>query len=107
MNTKEIHFYTNLCDIEQVSDWDLDTMLTDFVSTRDSIEKGETRIVKTTQLSFLRNTWDYIDRGIRVFVHNDGHEIEITEHCNACNKDLRVGHDVSRLFIGGAFGELK
>jgi len=29
------------------------------------------------------------------------------EHCDACNKDLRIGHDVSRLFIGGAFGELK
>ena len=34
---KEIHFYTDLCDIEQVSDWDLETMNTDYTSTKSSI----------------------------------------------------------------------
>ena len=49
---KEIHFYTDLCDIEQVSDWDLDNMNTDYTSTKHSIDNG-TKIVKTTILSFL------------------------------------------------------
>ena len=97
-NMKEIHFYTNLTNEEQTSEKDLDDMCVDWFTTNAKI--------KTTQLSFLRNTWDYIGRGYKVFIHNDSVVYDVKEHMTGVNKDIRWGNDVSRLLIGGLFGEL-
>lgn len=105
-NMKEIHFYTNLTNEEQTSERDLDTMCVDYFTTNKAIENPYETMVKTTQLSFLRNTWDYIDRGYKVFIHNGTSVYDVKEHMTGVNKDIRVGNDLSRLLIGGTFGEL-
>lgn len=107
---KQIHFYTDLCNEEQTSEWDLDTMNTDFVSTVREIEKvtKEGRgIVKTTQLSLLHNTWDYIDEGFDVFIHIREENMNVSEHMRTpSGKDIRRGQDLSRLLLGGTFGKI-
>ena len=105
-NMKEIHFYTNLTNEEQTSEWDLDNMCVDWFTTNAKIEDPYEKMVKTTQLSFLRNTWDYIGRGYKVFIHNQSEVYDVKEHMTGVNKDIRIGNDVSRLLIGGLFGEL-
>ena len=105
-NMKEIHFYTNLTNEEQTSEWDLDTMCVDYFTTNEAIENPDEKMVKTTQLSFLRNTWDYISRGYKVFIHNQSEVYDVKEHMTGVNKDIRVGNDMSKLLIGGLFGEL-
>ena len=106
---KEIHFYTNLTNVEQTSEWDLETMCVDYYTTNQAItnlENGEEGAVKTTQLSFLRNAWDYIGQGWKVYIHNGKEVLEVKEHMGGTNKDIRPGHDISRLLIGGTFGDI-
>ena len=103
---KEIHFYTNLTNEEQTSEWDLDNMCVDWFTTNAKIEDPYEKMVKTTQLSFLRNTWDYISRGYKVFIHNQSKVYDVKEHMTGVSKDIRVGNDMSKLLIGGLFGEL-
>jgi len=103
---KEIHFYTNLTNEEQTSEWDLDTMCVDYFTSNEAIENPDEKMVKTTQLCLLRNAWDYIDRGYKVFIHNGKSVYDVKEHMTGVNKDIRVGNDVSKLLIGGLFGEL-
>ena len=102
----EIHFYTDLCDIEQVSDWDLETMNTDYTSTKASIDSGD-KIVKTTILSFLDDAWDFIRNGVRVFIHVNSREIEVKDGMVAENgKEIRKGHRILQLLRNNYFGEL-
>lgn len=103
---KEIHFYTNLTNEEQTSEWDLDDMCVDYYITNKTIEDPNEKTVKTTQLSFLRNTWDYIDKGYKVFIHNGSEVFEVKEHMDGVNKDIRYGMDISKLLIGGTFGKI-
>lgn len=103
---KEIHFYTNLTNEEQTSEWDLDNMCVDYVTTEEAIRDADTDIVKTTQLSFLRNAWDYIAAGHEVFIHNGNQVFQVEEHMKGTDKDIRIGQDISRLLIGGTFGKL-
>ena len=105
-NMKEIHFYTNLTNEEQTSEWDLDNMCVDYVTTEEAIRDADTDIVKTTQLSFLRNAWDYINRGFKVFIHNGNKVLEVKEHMDGTEKDIRVGHNIHTLLLGGTFGKL-
>ena len=104
---KEIHFYTNLCNLDQVSDWDLDNMLTDHCSTKKAIDDKNERIVKTTQLHFLRNAWDYIENGFKVFIHNGSDILEVKEHMDGTKKDIKKGHNILNILTGGTFGEIK
>jgi len=103
---KEIHFYTNLTNEEQTSEWDLDTMCVDYYATNEAINNPDEEIVKTTQLSFLRNSWDYINQGWKVFIHNVDKVLEVKEHMDGTDKDIRPGHNILTLLIGGTFGEL-
>ena len=103
----EIHFYTDLCNIEQVSDWDLETMNTDYVSTKSSIDNGD-KIVKTTILTFLDDAWYFIEKGARVFIHVNSREIEVKDGMTAENgKEIRKGHHILKLLKNNYFGELK
>ena len=103
---KEIHFYTNLTNEEQTSEWDLDTMCVDYYTSNQAIEDPDEKIVKTTQLSLLVNAWDYINRGDRVFIHNGSSILEVKEHMEGTNKDIRTGHNIHTLLIGGTFGKI-
>ena len=104
---KEIHFYTDLCNIEQVSDRDLENMNTDYVSTKASIDNG-VGIVKTTILSFLDDAWDFIEKGARVFIHVNSREIEVKKGMKAENgKEIRKGYRILKLLRCNYFGELK
>lgn len=103
---KEIHFYTDLCNIEQVSDWDLENMNTDYASTKASIDSGN-KIVKTTILSFLDDAWYFIGNGVRVFIHVNSREIEVKDGMIAENgKEIRKGHRILQLLRNNYFGEL-
>lgn len=105
---KEIHFYTNLNNIEQTSDWDLETMCTDYVATEKAIEDSDIEIVKTTQLVFLNNAWNYIDKGYRVIIHNSIIVFEIKEKITAPDgKEIRHGHNICKLFCAGIFGKIE
>lgn len=105
---KEIHFYTNLLNIEQVSEWDLENMLTDYVSTLKEINDPDTEIIKTTQLSFLIDTWFYIEKGYKIYIHNGAEVFEIKEHINTyTGKDIRNGHNILKLFLNGEFGKIE
>ena len=105
-NMKEIHFYTNLTNEEQTSEKDLDTMCVDYVTTKEAIRDADTGVVRTTQLSFLRNAWDYIAAGHEVYIHNGNEVLQVKEHMKGTDKDIRIGHDISRLLIGGTFGDI-
>lgn len=106
-NMKEIHFYTNLTNEEQTSEWDLDTMCVDYYTTDKAINDHDEEIVKTTQLSFLRNSWDYINRGDKVFIHNGNKVLEVKEHMEGTSKDILHGHNIQTLLIGGTFGPIE
>lgn len=103
---KEIHFYTNLTNEEQTPEKDLDTMCVDYVSTVNAIDDRTVENVKTTQLALLRNAWNYVGMGYRVFIHNGADVLEVKEHMGGVEKDIRYGHDISRLLLGGTFGEI-
>lgn len=109
MENKEIHFYTNLNNVEQTSDWDLEHMCIDYVSTQIMIDSPNVEKVKTTQLSFLMNTWDYIDEGYKVYIHNGVEVFEVREHMGNTytGKDIRKGHNILRVLLGGEFGKIE
>lgn len=104
---KEIHFYTNLTNEEQTSEWDLDTMCVDLFTSNEAIENPDEEMVKTTQICLLRNAWDYINKGYKVFIHNGNKVLEVKEHMEGTDKDIRNGVDISRLLLGGVFGEIE
>lgn len=104
---KEIHFYTNLTNEEQTSEWDLDTMCVDYYTANNTIEDSNEKIVKTTQLCLLVNAWDYIRRGDKVFIHNGNKVLEVKEHMEGTDKDIRVGHNIQTLLLGGTFGQIE
>lgn len=103
---KEIHFYTNLTNEDQVSEKDLDTMCVDYFTTGEAIDNPNVEIVKTTQLSFLRNAWDYIRFGYEVYIHNGKEVLKVKEHMDGTDKDIRVGHNILNILVGGTFGKL-
>lgn len=104
---KEIHFYTNLTNEEQTSEKDLDTMLVDYFTSCEAIENPNVEVVKTTQIALLRNAWDYIRRGDAVFIHNGRKVLEVKEHMEGTNKDIRVGHNIQNILTGGTFGPIE
>lgn len=105
---KQIHFFTNLNNPEQTSEWDLDTMCVDYSITQFMIDEPNVEKVKTTQLSFLINAWDYIDKGYKVYIHNGTEVFEVKEHMESTRsgKDIQKGHDILKLLLGGEFGKI-
>lgn len=105
---RELHFYTNLSDIEQTSDWDLENMLTDYVETEKAIKDNDIDTIKTTQLTFLNDAWYYIDKGFDVYIHISNKILKVEEHMIGVNgKDIRYGHNICRILCSGGFGEIK
>lgn len=105
LDMKELHFYTNLCNEEQVSDWDLETMATDYTETVKQIKDKDRRIVKTTQLCFLVRAWDYIEMGYKLYLHNGVEVREIKEGMDAAGEAKR-GVNLLMCLLNGWFGEI-
>lgn len=103
---KTIEFFTDLSNREQTCDHDLDNMYVDYVTTVKAIESPDVNLVKTTQLSLLRNAWDYIDKGYKVKLHIRSDVFEVKEHMDGTDKDIKRGIDLSRFLLGGGFGEI-
>lgn len=83
-------------------------MVTDYVGTIKEIKDPKKEIVKTTQLVFLINTWDYMDKGYKVYIHNNVEVFEIREHMNThTGKDIKKGHNILKLLLGGEFGKIE
>ena len=97
---KRIYFLYDLNE-RSITDRDLSDCIICFKDLLDAINRGQ-EIIYTTQLSYLIDTWDLIDNGYRVFTVLDGRIKEMYEHTPDMVKDLRRGHNVERLFLGGA-----
>lgn len=105
---KELHFFTNLSNTEQTSEWDLDTMCVDYTTTQFMIDNPEIERVKTTQLSFLINVWDYIENNYKIFIHNGVEVFEVREHMiTKYGKEIRKGHNILKLLLAGDFGKIE
>lgn len=95
---KEIHFYksliTNLIDNIHIT----------HNSTISAIKNNEP-FIKTTAISALN--LDLLKKGYRIFLHENGKECELNlgENNVFTDKFLREGHNVAKLWIGGAFAE--
>lgn len=76
---RELHFYTNLNNIEQASDWDLETMCMDYVSTSENIKNTDKKIVKTTQLVLLAEASEFLNNGFVIYLHNATRMIEVKD----------------------------
>ena len=106
MMNKTIHFFTNISNDDQMPEEWLDDLRIDYYSTVEAIEDPNIERVRTTQIVLLRNAWDYIAQGYRVFIHIREEVFEVKEHMNGAIKDITIGNDLSRLLTGGAFGEI-
>lgn len=97
---KRIYF---LCDLDKksITDEDLTNCIICFEDLCDAIDRSQ-EVIYTTQLSYLINAWSLIDMGYRVFTVLFGDIKEIYEHTPDLKMDLRRGHNVERLLLGGA-----
>ena len=97
---KRIYFLYDLNE-RSITDRNLTDCITCFKDLCDAVDRGQ-EVIYTTQLSYLIDTWGLIDRGYRVFTVLDGNIKEMYEHTPDVEKDLRRGHNVERLLLGGA-----
>lgn len=93
---KQIHVYRNLCNENEVSDKDLESMLIDYESTMKAINSNKD-IIKTTQITVLIDTWFYIDKGYDIFVHSNETITKIEEGMVLNGKKIRRGHNMLKL----------
>ena len=93
----EIHFYKSLTSNL------IDNIYITHNSTMSAIKNNEP-FIKTTAISALN--LDLLKKGYRIFLHENGKVGELTLGENVLtDKFLREGHNVAKLWIGGAFAE--
>jgi hypothetical protein len=98
MVMNEIHFYTR---VEYIPDHE--RYYADWEGTYFAIERAG--CVRTTQMGFL-STDLFLD-GFRVFVHdsrNDFYEIKLGCDNERTNREIRMRHDLFKLWKNGEFG---
>jgi len=105
---KAIHFYTDLTNEHQCSDYDLEDMLVDYTSFLNEYERNKdisNAILKTTQLCFLCDAWDYIKNGFNIFIHHKNSTMELTADGikKFTNKEIKPTQNIEKLFMGGVF----
>lgn len=97
---KNIHFYKDLNDIS------LPKFLRDFYSSHNETIraiKDEEEVIHTVALSALCFS-NLLDKGYRIFLHENGKCGELYEGVTELSdKELRKGHDISKIWIGGGF----
>lgn len=97
---KEIHFYKDLVGVA-LEDY-FDFFHYTHNATVKSISNDISRI-KTTAISALDFSW-LLDKGYRIFLHENGKCGELYEGVTELtDKELRKGHDISKIWIGGGF----
>lgn len=97
MSLKEIHFYKSLTSNL------IDNIYITHDSTMSAIKNNEP-FIKTTAISALN--LDLLKKGYRIFLHENGKVGELTLGENVfTDKFIREGHNVAKLWIGGAFAE--
>ena len=97
---KEIHFYKDLKEIS------LQNLLKNFyISHNETIKaiKTDIEVIHTVALSALCFS-DLLNKGYKIFLHENGKCGELHEGTTELtDKELRKGHDISRIWIGGGF----
>ena len=97
---KEIHFYKDLKDVS------LPKFLRDFyASHNETIRaiKADEKVIYTVALSALCFS-NLLDKGYKIFLHENGKCGELHEGTTELtNKELRRGHNISTIWIGGGF----
>ena len=97
---KEIHFYKDLKNIS------LNEFLKKFYPSHNETIKAikyDIEIIHTTALSALCFS-NLLDKGYRIFLHENGRCGELHEGVTELtDKELRKGHDISRIWVGGGF----
>ena len=96
---KELHIYL---------DWEYPAETrTNFKSTDMAISMNFRKaIIHTTQTHFC--SWKYVNMGYRLFVHKDGHMIELKIGKNPSTDRLLKGtENLERLLLGGEFDFVK
>ena len=97
---KNIHFYKDLVGVS------LPKFLRNFYSSHNETIKGikaDMEIIHTVALSALCFS-DLLDKGYRIFLHENGKCGELREGVTELtDKELRKGHNISQIWIGGGF----
>lgn len=105
LDMREIHFYTNICNEEQVSIEELENMSVDYIGTINKIKNKNIRVVRTTQLFLLENIWTYIDMGFKIYLHNGIEVREVKDGMNAAG-EVKNGTNILMCLLHGWFGEI-
>lgn len=97
---KNIHFYKDLVGVS------LPKFLRNFYSSHNETIKGikaDMETIHTVALSALCFS-DLLDKGYKIFLHENGKCGELHEGVTELtDKELRKGHNISNIWIGGGF----
>ena len=97
---KEIHFYKDLVEVTLEDYFDLFHYTHN--GTVKSINNDISRI-DTTAISALDFSW-LIDKGYKIYLHENSKVGEVYEGVTELtDKELRKGHDIRKIWIGGGF----
>lgn len=97
---KEIHFYKDTCGIIEERMYIVKT----HNATLLAIERGWA-IIYTYSISALDFS-QLLDKGYKIFLHENGKCAELKEGITELtDKELRRGHDIRRIWIGGGFDD--
>ena len=97
---KEIHFYK---DLKEISLYDFLNKF--YQSHNETIKaiKADIEVIYTPALSALCFS-DLLDKGYKIFLHENGKCGELYEGTTELtDKELRRGHDIRKIWIGGGF----
>ena len=97
---KEIHFYK---DLKKISLYDFLNKF--YQSHNETIKaiKSDIEVIHTAALSALCFS-DLLDKGYKIFLHENGKCGELHEGTTELtDKELRKGHNISNIWIGGGF----
>ena len=99
---KEIHFYKDLKDCDLANFVERDEYHVSYNSTKRAIKENE-KLIHTTAISALDFSW-LLDKGYKIYLHENGKVGEVYEGVTELtDKELRKGHDIRKIWIGGGF----
>lgn len=99
---KEIHFHKDLKDCLLQDFIYYDHYHTSHNSTIRAMKNNE-KIIITTAISALDFSY-LLDNGYDIYLHENGKSFQIKEgNVEGTDKEIRKGHDIRRIWIGGGF----
>ena len=94
---KEIHFYKDYKDLQDV------TVIAVCHNYAINAIKNDEPIIHTTAITALDMT-GLLDRGYKIYLHENGRVGELRLGATSLtDKELRIGHNAARIWIGGGF----